>query len=215
MSNVVLEATPEIVLIVDSAFQIIEFNKRAEDVFGINKSEAVNKMIFEIMDASDFEQVLDDHLSIKRKKIHLSGLGLVLLENIIYIDEMDAMLAIFQDITDEEVEMERQLQMRMDTVDIAQQVIDKQMTVAQEIAGLLGETTAETKVILTQLRDSMMKEADQTDNRRRKIEMCIRDRDEINRKLLEQAKVAGDLGGWFGKEGEGLSLIHIYRYRRL
>ena len=91
-------------------------------------------------------------------------------QGIIYIDEMDAMLAIFQDITDEEVEMERQLQMRMDTVDIAQQVIDKQMTVAQEIAGLLGETTAETKVILTQLRDSMMKEADQTDNRRRKIE---------------------------------------------
>ena len=169
MSNVVLEATPEIILIVDSAFQIIEFNKRAEDVFGINKSEAVNKMIFEIMDASDFEQVLEDHLSIKRKKIHLSGLGLVLLENIIYIEEMDAMLAIFQDVTDEEAEMERQLQMRMDTVDIAQQVIDKQMTVAQEIAGLLGETTAETKVILTQLRDSMMKEAAQTDSRRRKI----------------------------------------------
>lgn len=114
---------PEIVLIVDSAFQIIEFNKRAEDVFGINKSEAVNKMIFEIMDASDFEQVLEDHLSIKRKKIHLSGLGLVLLENIIYIEEMDAMLAIFQDVTDEEAEMERQHQMRMDTVDIAQQVM--------------------------------------------------------------------------------------------
>ena len=70
----------------------------------------------------------------------------VLVENIIYIEEMDAMLAIFQDITDEEAEMERQLQMRMDTVDIAQQVIDKQMTVAQEIAVLLGETTAETKV---------------------------------------------------------------------
>ena len=69
-------------------------------------------MIFEIMDASDFEQVLEDHLSIKRKKIHLSGLGLVLLENIIYIEEMDAMLAIFQDVTDEEAEMERQLQMR-------------------------------------------------------------------------------------------------------
>ena len=56
------------------------------------------------------------------------------MENIIYIEEMDAMLAIFQDVTDEEAEMERQLQMRMDTVDIAQQVIDKQMTVAQEIA---------------------------------------------------------------------------------
>ena len=97
------------------------------------------------------------------------GDGEVFGVNIMYIEEMDAMLAIFQDVTDEEAEMERQLQMRMDTVDIAQQVIDKQMTVAQEIAGLLGETTAETKVILTQLRDSMMKEADQTDSRRRKI----------------------------------------------
>lgn len=48
------------------------------------------------------------------------------------------MLAIFQDVTDEEAEMERQLQMRMDTVDIAQQVIDKQMTVAQEIAGIIN-----------------------------------------------------------------------------
>ena len=77
------------------------------------------------------KQVLEDHLSIKRKKIHLSGLGLVLLENIIYI-ENGCYAGYFQDVTDEEAEMKRQLQMRMDTVDIAQQVIDKQMTVAQE-----------------------------------------------------------------------------------
>ena len=33
--------------------------------------------------------------------------------------------------------------------------------------------------------------------------------DEINRKLLEQAKVAGDLGGWFGKEGEGFIRLNL------
>ena len=31
----------------------------------------------------------------------------------------------------------------------------------------------------------------------------------INRKLLEQAKVAGDLGGWFGKEGEGFIRLNL------
>ena len=36
---------------------------------------------------------------------------------------------------------------------MAQKVIDRQMFVAQEIAGLLGETTAETKVTLNRLRD--------------------------------------------------------------
>lgn len=41
----------------------------------------------------------------------------------------------------------------------ARQVITKQMTVAQEIAGLLGETTAETKVLLSKLIDLMGKES--------------------------------------------------------
>ena len=44
----------------------------------------------------------------------------------------------------------------METIDAAQKVIDKQMMVAQEIAGLLGETTAETKVTLSKLRDSIL-----------------------------------------------------------
>ena len=42
--------------------------------------------------------------------------------------------------------------MRINAIDMAQHVIDKQMTVAQEIASLLGETTAETKVSLTKLK---------------------------------------------------------------
>ena len=44
---------------------------------------------------------------------------------------------------------------------MAQKVIDKQMMIAQEIAGLLGETTAETKVTLTKLRDSMLAQEDE------------------------------------------------------
>ena len=46
-------------------------------------------------------------------------------------------------------------EMRHHTVETAQKVIDKQMRVAQEIASLLGETTAETKVALTNLKRSM------------------------------------------------------------
>ncbi len=168
MSNVVLEMTPELIMIVDSAYQIIEFNKKAESVFGINRAEAVHKMIFEIMDPADFEQVMTDHQPIRRKKVTMPGLGLVMLETIVYIGEQDAMLAIFQDITEEEAELERQFDMKMDTVAIAQKVIDKQMMVAQEIAGLLGETTAETKVILTQLRDSMLNDDVIKKNRRAK-----------------------------------------------
>ena len=48
--------------------------------------------------------------------------------------------------------------LKMETVEMAQQVIAKQMTVAQEIASLLGETTAETKVTLTKLKNFILDE---------------------------------------------------------
>ena len=59
-------------------------------------------------------------------------------------------------ITEEEKEIGKRYRLKMEAVNIAQKVIDKQMMVAQEIAGLLGETTAETKVTLTKLRDSLL-----------------------------------------------------------
>ena len=37
-------------------------------------------------------------------------------------------------------------------------MIDKQMRVVQEIASLLGETTAETKIALTKLKDAITHE---------------------------------------------------------
>ena len=90
------------------------------------------------------------------KKIELPQIHLVAEETIVYIEDQDAVLVIYQDISKEELAKERRLHLKMETVEMAQKVIDKQMMVAQQIAGLLGETTAETKVTLTKLRDSIL-----------------------------------------------------------
>ena len=60
---------------------------------------------------------------------------------------------IANDITEEEKQKEELQFMKVDAVNMAQNVINKQMEVAQEIASLLGETTAETKVTLTKLKE--------------------------------------------------------------
>ena len=60
-----------------------------------------------------------------------------------------------RDITNEEEQAAKKAQLRAQTVDITNDVIEKQMRVVQEIASLLGETTAETKIALTQLRDTL------------------------------------------------------------
>ena len=63
----------------------------------------------------------------------------------------DLMLAIFRDVTEREQQRQELETLRTETLQRTQEVIAKQMRVAHEIAGLLGETTAETKVVLTQL----------------------------------------------------------------
>ena len=48
--------------------------------------------------------------------------------------------------------------LRRQTVETADRVMEKQMRVVQEIASLLGETTAETKLALSKLKDAMNRE---------------------------------------------------------
>ena len=74
------------------------------------------------------------------------------------MENLDAGLVTFQDVAREEKIREQHYNRKVETVEMAQKVIEKQMMVAQEIAGLLGETTAETKVTLTKLRDSILNE---------------------------------------------------------
>ena len=59
-------------------------------------------------------------------------------------------------VTKEEAQAREDYERKLETIDLAQKVIYKQMMVAQEIAGLLGETTAETKTTLTKLCDSLL-----------------------------------------------------------
>lgn len=156
MSNVVLDVTPNIILIVDNELRIRECNKRALHKLGVSREEALERYIFEFIEVEDIEKVLSDKEPILRKKIQLETLDMVAKESIIYIDSLDSVLVLYQDISREEKEKEHHMNLKMETVDIAQKVIEKQMMVAQEIAGLLGETTAETKVTLSKLRDSIL-----------------------------------------------------------
>lgn len=156
MSNIVLDTTPNLILLVDSEMKIKEFNKKAQELFKISRDDALEHYVFEFMEDEIFHAILENHQTILRKKVVHEKLGLTMLAIMVYIEEMDLVLAIFQDITSEENKKLKQYQLKMETVEIAQKVIDKQMMVAQEIAGLLGETTAETKVTLTKLRDSIL-----------------------------------------------------------
>lgn len=156
LANVVLDTTPNIILIVDSDMKIIEFSNAAETYFHIPRATAKEKYLYELIDHTDFETVLNTHESILGKKVTYSDLGITTLQNIVYVEQQNSVLGIFQDITSTEEKQKQAYKIKIETIEMAQRVIDKQMLVAQEIAGLLGETTAETKVTLTKLRDTII-----------------------------------------------------------
>ena len=73
----------------------------------------------------------------------------------LYDREFRLFICIMRDITDREPERERKETLRNKTVETADNVVEKQMRIVQEIASLLGETAAETKVALAKLKESL------------------------------------------------------------
>ena len=160
LSNCVLSETPNVTIIVDSDLNIIEFNAAAERTFRISRHEALQKCIYELIDSSDFQFVFDSKQSITDKKVHYKEYGVTMEQTIVYIAKENIAMGIFKDITKEEANIENQYKLRAETMEMAQKVIDKQMVAAQQIASLLGETTAETKATLTKLKNMIVFDED-------------------------------------------------------
>ena len=156
MANLVMETSPNIVLIVGEDMRILEYSDVGEKYFGKTRSEALQMYLYEFIDPADFQWVFETHQNINGKRVNYPEYHLSTLQNIVYIEKENAVLATFIDITKEEEQAREDYEKNLETIDLAQKVIHKQMMVAQEIAGLLGETTAETKTTLTKLCQSLL-----------------------------------------------------------
>lgn len=162
LSGTVLSVTPNIIIAADSAMNIKEFNETAQNVFKTSRYQALKKKVSDIIDDKDFRYVVETKTNIYDKKVEFKKQGLIASQTIMYSLENDIVVAILKDITAEESQRQRIYDKKMKSLSLAQNVIDKQMFVAQQIAGLLGETTAETKVALSKLKDMIA--AEENDN---------------------------------------------------
>lgn len=163
LANLVMETSPNVVLIVDKDMKIMEYSAVGEKYFGKTRAEALEMYLYELIDTEDFQWVYDSHQNIHGKKITYPEYKLSTLQNIVYVEQQDVVLATFIDTTKEEEQMQQEYEKKLETIDLAQKVIHKQMMVAQEIAGLLGETTADTKTTLTKLCRSLLEEGSESE----------------------------------------------------
>lgn len=156
LSNVVLAYTPNIIIAVNQDMKIVEFNHAAESAFHLTRKDALNRELSDIIDDENFKKVLLSKQDVTDLKADYPEFGLKTSQDIIYVPKHQVIIGFLQDITQEEAREQKAYKLKMDTMEMAQKVIDKQMMVAQEIASLLGETTAETKVTLTKLKKTII-----------------------------------------------------------
>jgi uncharacterized Fe-S cluster-containing protein len=148
-SGVVIRSTPNGIVVIDSALRILDANPAFEHLFNTSLSDIIGRPIRLLLDPVPFERVQRTRTPFIRQE--LTHEKLVLRESVFPVPDEDMTIGIYINVTDDVIRRDKHQLVKQETLGKARQVIEKQMRVAQEIAGLLGETTAETKVLLTRL----------------------------------------------------------------
>ena len=157
MSNLIISSTPNGIVVVDRDLTIVSVNPAFERIFGVKADDCLGKDIGMLMDPASFEHVLKTREPVRTDESHLGG-SLMTSQLLFYVSVRDVVVALVNDVTSDYSRTRAIQKARDETLEKAGRVIDRQMRVAQEIAGLLGETTAETKLLLTQLIRQMQDE---------------------------------------------------------
>ncbi|MEG1859432.1 MAG: hypothetical protein RR193_03730, partial [Christensenellaceae bacterium] len=121
----------------------------------------IGRPISMIIDCDDMEEVQHTGENIYDRKVFYEDLDITVKQSTIFIKENSIYLLLIKNISENETQQKRMNEMREETIGVAQEVINKQMRVAQEIASLLGETTAETKLALTNLKKYIQESEDE------------------------------------------------------
>jgi PAS domain S-box-containing protein len=154
MADLVIKYSPNGVLVADRNLEIVDMNPAAERMFGCSLEERKGTALSALFPVEYFEQsyhsgeVVLDHVELPER-------NLIVHATIFPAHGEQLIVGILIDITEREERFAELDRMREASLERSAEVIRKQMAVAQEIAGLLGETTAETKLLLTQLMDIM------------------------------------------------------------
>ena len=158
LSYDVIQRSPEGIIVLNNDLIIMEINKKAKEMLGIADKTTKWLPANDFFSTAYLRRVRKSGESIVGKKIFIPATGLYAEISISPLHRQNAFFCIMKDITEMVNYGDKVNQMKMNTLRVTDDVIKKQMRVAQEIASLLGETTAETKVALLQLKDVLMQD---------------------------------------------------------
>ncbi|MBR4891479.1 MAG: 4Fe-4S binding protein [Clostridia bacterium] len=158
-SDTIVRNTPNGIIVLNEELEVQQINEAARNIMNIRSSaDVLGDLVVRIMDPSDFVEVKNTGNDITNKKVYLAEYKRYIEQSVLYDKDSHLLIGIMRDITDEQNAREKKESISRQTVEVADKVVDKQMRIVQEIASLLGETAAETKIALAKLKESIQDE---------------------------------------------------------
>ena len=158
-SDAIVKNTPNGLIVLNEQLEVQQINDAARKMMNIRSAnDIVGDQVVRILDPVVFMNVLRDKRSVRNERVFLAEYRRYVEQSVIYDQESRLLICIMRDITDEQDEREKKEKISRQTIEVADKVVDKQMRIVQEIASLLGETAAETKIALAKLKESISNE---------------------------------------------------------
>lgn len=151
-AHTIVNSSPNGLIVFDQDLKIKDLNPAAKRFFSLYNLDIGDKLDL-FVDGSHFLQVINTGIPIKDYTVYYEELDLWTRQIVVPItnSKENLYMVIITDITENEKKKQEMEQIKDQILTKAHQVINNQMMVAQQIAGLLGETTAETKTTLLEL----------------------------------------------------------------
>ncbi len=155
-SDLIVNNTPNAIIVLNENLEVQRVNKSALKLLNMrSQGDILGEQIIRVLDPTDFMKVRNSAVSVRDKKVYLAEYNKHIHQTIIFDKQYKMLVCIMRDVTEEEEERAKKEEISRKTIDTTDKVIEKQMRVVHEIASLLGETAAETKIALTKLKESI------------------------------------------------------------
>lgn len=156
----IIDNSPNGIVIVDSTLRIVDFNNAFSDMFSCGPG-IVGKPLSTLMDPDDFEKVAAGVVErVVNKDVSFPNYHVSASLNVYALEDEELVVGIMANVNKGTEGLSRLDRIRAETLANAEEVIKKQMLMAQEIAGILGESTSETRVLLRKLTE-LLKESEE------------------------------------------------------
>lgn len=155
----IIDYTPDGILVLNEDLEVQQINDTARKIMNIKyASDVLGEQVIRILDPNPFLQCKLSERNLAKERIYLAEYNRYVDRSIIYDKKYKNLICFMSDVTDEVVAKEEKENLSEQTIEIADKVVEKQMRIVQDIASLLGETAAETKIALTKLKESIKHE---------------------------------------------------------